>query len=108
MAAGAQRHGAIEALDLGWRYGGETCSATVHRSTANWHERCLCICMPVNRYCQGKVMDVFSPEFSQFWLAGNALRPVDAKAPQREDDAVAQQAAMQELVDRVNAARSVV
>ena len=53
-------------------------------------------------------MDVFSPEFSQFWLAGNALRPVDAKAPQREDDAVAQQAAMQELVDRVNAARSVV
>ena len=53
-------------------------------------------------------MDVFTPEFSQFWLAGNAGRPSDAVAPMREDDAKAQQVAMQELVDRVNAARSVV
>lgn len=52
-------------------------------------------------------MDVFAPELSQFWLAGNAGRPVDA-APHRDDDANAQQVAMQELVDRVNAARSVV
>ena len=53
-------------------------------------------------------MDVFAPEFSQFWLAGNAPRPVDAVAAIREDDATSQQAAMQELVERVNAARSVV
>ena len=53
-------------------------------------------------------MDVFAPEFSQFWLAGNAPRPLDAAANVREDDARAQQAAMQELVERVNAARSVV
>ncbi len=52
-------------------------------------------------------MDVFAPEFSQFWLAGNTGRPVEA-APLRDDDANAQQAALQELVERVNAARSVV
>ncbi len=53
-------------------------------------------------------MDVFAPEFSQFWLAGNAPRTNDAVAAMRDDDATTQQAAMQELVDRVNAARSVV
>ncbi len=53
-------------------------------------------------------MDVFAPEFPKFWLAGNATRPLDAAAKLRDDDASAQQAAMQELVERVNAARSVV
>ncbi|MEP7330422.1 MAG: hypothetical protein ABI777_14530 [Betaproteobacteria bacterium] len=53
-------------------------------------------------------MDMFAPEFSQFWLAGNAGRPAESSAPNREDDATAQQVAMQELVERVNAARSVV
>lgn len=53
-------------------------------------------------------MDVFAPEFSQFWLAGHAQRPLDAVGATRDDDATAQQAAMQELVERVNAARSVV
>ena len=53
-------------------------------------------------------MDVFAPEFSQFWLAGNAPRRVEAVATLHDDDVTAQQAAMQELVERVNAARSVV
>jgi hypothetical protein len=57
---------------------------------------------------QGKVMDVFAPEFPKFWLAGNATRPLDATGKVRDDEASAQQAAMQELVERVNAARSVV
>ncbi len=53
-------------------------------------------------------MDLFAPEFSQFWLAGNAPRPLETVAAMREVDTTAQQAAMQELVERVNAARSVV
>ena len=53
-------------------------------------------------------MDVFAPEFPKFWLAGNASRPLDVVAKMRDDDANAQQVAMQELVERVNAARSVV
>jgi len=52
-------------------------------------------------------MDVFAPELSQFWLHGNTGRPVEAK-PLGDDDANAQRVAMQELVERVNAARSVV
>jgi len=53
-------------------------------------------------------MDTFSPEFSQFWQhdAGAASAgPAVAKA---DDDAGAQQAALDELAERVTAARSVV
>lgn len=53
-------------------------------------------------------MDTFSPEFSQYWQqeAGAATAsPVVAKG---EDDACAQRVALEELAERVTAARSVV
>ncbi len=49
-------------------------------------------------------MDTFAPEFSKFWLSDSTSAANDA----RDDDAGAQQAALQELAERVNAARSVV
>ncbi|MFO1398203.1 MAG: hypothetical protein U1F48_14180 [Burkholderiales bacterium] len=49
-------------------------------------------------------MDTFAPEFSKFWLADAAPAANDA----RDEDAGAQQAALQELAERVSAARSVV
>jgi len=49
-------------------------------------------------------MDTFAPEFSKYWLADAAT----AKADAREEDTGAQQAALQELAERVSAARSVV
>jgi hypothetical protein len=49
------------------------------------------------------VMETFAPEFSQFWLAD-----VASKAPGDADERPdVQQAALEELVDRVNAARSI-
>jgi len=55
-------------------------------------------------------MDTFSPEFSSFWL-GNAESPaerprVDSVSGQ-EGLSPAQQVALEELCERVNAARSV-
>ena len=49
-------------------------------------------------------MDTFAPEFSKFWLPDAAASAGDA----RDEDTGAQQAALQELAERVNAARSVV
>ena len=49
-------------------------------------------------------MDTFAPEFSKYWLSDSAPTAHDA----RDEDAGAQQAALQELADRVSAARSVV
>jgi hypothetical protein len=49
-------------------------------------------------------MDTFAPEFSKFWLPDAAI----AKADARDEDTGAQQAALQELAERVSAARSVV
>jgi hypothetical protein len=53
-------------------------------------------------------MNAFSPEFAQHWLAGQGS-PSDARAVNRHDDPLspAQQEALEELADRVNAARSV-
>ena len=53
-------------------------------------------------------MDAFSPEFAQHWLAGQVAR-AEERAAGRGDDAVsaAQQEALEELAERVNAARSV-
>ena len=57
-------------------------------------------------------MDTFSPEFSSFWLrqdAGSSGERVRAEtAPGRENLSPAQQVALEELCERVNAARSVV
>ena len=56
-------------------------------------------------------MDTFSPEFSSFWLqdAGSSSERVRAEtAPGHENLSPAQQVALEELYERVNAARSVV
>jgi hypothetical protein len=49
-------------------------------------------------------MDTFAPEFSRFWLSDAAPAAKDV----RDEDTCAQQAALQELAERVSAARSVV
>ena len=52
-------------------------------------------------------MDTFAPEFAQFWLTSQAG---DAGVANADDglDTPTQQAALVELAERVNAARSVV
>lgn len=54
-------------------------------------------------------MDTFAPEFSRFWLPlmerdGERRRQDD----RRDDEVRRQQKALEELVERVNAARSIV
>lgn len=49
-------------------------------------------------------MDTFAPEFSKFWLSEPATASHDA----RDEDTGAQKAALEELAERVSAARSVV
>jgi hypothetical protein len=53
-------------------------------------------------------MNAFSPEFAQHWLAGQGSS-TDERAGGRRDDSLspAQQKALEELAERVNAARSV-
>lgn len=53
-------------------------------------------------------MNAFLPEFAQHWLAGQGS-PSDAQAVNRHDDPLspAQQEALEELADRVSAARCV-
>jgi len=53
-------------------------------------------------------MDAFSPELAHHWLAGQ-VASADERARGRRDDppSPAQQEALQELAERVNAARSV-
>jgi hypothetical protein len=52
-------------------------------------------------------MDTFAPEFSRFWLSVTE-RDGERRRDEREDDVRRQQKALEELVERVNAARSVV
>ncbi len=54
------------------------------------------------------IMDAFSPEFAQHWLAGQASA-VEEHVDRCGDDALspAQQEALEELAERVSAARSV-
>ena len=53
-------------------------------------------------------MDAFSPEFAQHWLAGQSSA-VEEHVDRAGDDALspAQQEALEELAERVSAARSV-
>lgn len=53
-------------------------------------------------------MNAYSPEFAQHWLAGQGPQ-ADERAGGRCDDSLspAQQEALKELAERVNAARSV-
>jgi len=52
-------------------------------------------------------MDTFAPEFSQFWRPDAGSATSSALTAQR-DDTGAQKAALEELAERVSAARSVV
>ncbi len=53
-------------------------------------------------------MDTFSPEFSQYWQQEAGTASANSIAMKRDDDTFAQQVALEELVERVTAARSVV
>jgi hypothetical protein len=55
-------------------------------------------------------MNTFAPEFAQIWLAGPAgmAAAVAPVAESRSEEADREQAALEELAERVSAARSVV
>jgi hypothetical protein len=53
-------------------------------------------------------METFAPEFAHYWLAGQVGSACDAKDDRRDDEANAQQAALEALAERVTAARSIV
>ncbi len=53
-------------------------------------------------------MDTFAPEFSKYWRPEARTGAVEVASVARDDDGGAQQAALQELAERVSAARSVV
>jgi hypothetical protein len=64
-----------------------------------------------NTGTRGRNMDTFSPEFSAYWLneptqAGE--RHGAEPAPAQQALSASQQAALEELAERVNAARSIV
>ena len=53
-------------------------------------------------------MDTFSPEFSEYWLPQTA-EPRDVhESPVKTTRSVSQDQALEELAERINAARSVV
>lgn len=52
------------------------------------------------------VMETFAPEFSRFWL--HVVEQAGDRREDREDEARRQQQALEELAERVTAARSVV
>ena len=53
-------------------------------------------------------MNTFAPEFSKFWLPESAGTRGDAGHSLRDEDTGAQKAALEELAERVSAARSIV
>lgn len=65
--------------------------------------------LPRATAAQPNIMDKFSPEFAQHWFAGRSA-PVDTAAPEcRTDETLSpsQQEALDDLADRVSAARRV-
>jgi hypothetical protein len=52
-------------------------------------------------------MESFAPEFARYWLKGQVAAVCEAKNDRRSDETNAQQAALEELAERVTAARSV-
>jgi hypothetical protein len=58
---------------------------------------------------RGIAMSTFAPEFAQFWLAGLAAVAAAGAQPERgEDDADREMQALEELAERVSAARTIV
>ena len=54
-------------------------------------------------------MSTFAPEFAQFWLAGLAAVAIaEAKVDARDDELDRQKALLEELAERVFAARTIV
>jgi hypothetical protein len=56
---------------------------------------------------QEAIMDSFAPEFSRYWLPTREAEE-RAQADRREDEARRQREALEELAERVTAARTVV
>ena len=52
-------------------------------------------------------MESFAPEFAHYWLTGQGAATREAKNDRRSDETNAQQAALEELAERVTAARSI-
>ncbi len=52
-------------------------------------------------------MESFAPEFARYWLPGQASDVGDTNDDRRDDETIAQKAALEALVDRVAAARSI-
>jgi len=52
-------------------------------------------------------MESFAPEFAHYWLTGQSGSAGAANRGSSDDEANAQQAALEELAERVAAARSV-
>jgi len=52
-------------------------------------------------------MHAFAPEFSQFWLAAGAAGADHAHTEAGDDESRSLKAALEELAERVNAARSI-
>ena len=54
-------------------------------------------------------MSTFAPEFAQFWLAGlAAIAVAEAKSDLRDDELDREKALLEELAERVFAARTIV
>jgi hypothetical protein len=54
-------------------------------------------------------MSTFAPEFAQFWLAGlAAMAAAQAKLGKADEELDRQKAALEELAERVSAARTIV
>ena len=52
-------------------------------------------------------MESFAPEFAHYWLTGQGAIAGEGKSDRRGDETSAQQAALEELAERVAAARTV-
>jgi hypothetical protein len=52
-------------------------------------------------------MDAFAPEFAQYWLASRELAPSDRWVPGDDSLSQSQQEALDELCERVSAARTI-
>jgi hypothetical protein len=52
-------------------------------------------------------MQSFAPEFARFWLPSQGAGAGAAKADRGDDDTPAQQAALEELAERVSLARTI-
>jgi hypothetical protein len=69
-----------------------------------------CTLLTANAHAHGEnAMNTFAPEFAQLWLPGTpALAPTEPAIEAQDDEADREKAALEELADRVTAARCVI